>query len=215
MALTVPGGLVEVAPRHPADPARLPSQVPEVPRLISTGSAVMLLYNWPRRGLSKCRFGRGGNVRDKIDHPIGGKRKPFTVIEGGRVQVHGAARLPDPTKIPPRPWLYGTQLLRGYVSVLAGQRGIGKTSYAMSLGLALASGQSIFGNRVYQRCSVAILDLEHHVDECEYRLAALMIRHRIDIGAVGNRFCIQCVHDGLMTTILQAEVGCRVAHPIE
>ena len=54
-----------------------------------------------------------------------------------------AARLPDPKTIPPRQWLYGTQLIRGFVSVLVAPGGTGKSAYAMAMVLALVAGRPL------------------------------------------------------------------------
>ena len=43
------------------------------------------------------------------------------------------ARLPDPSSIPPRPWLYGTYLMRGFVSLLVSPGGVGKSQLGMML----------------------------------------------------------------------------------
>jgi RecA-family ATPase len=96
-----------------------------------------------------------------------------------------------------------------------GQRGIGKTDYAMGVGLALASGQSIFGERIFQRCRIAILNLQHSLDELDRRLAALMIHHRIDRGLVEGRFFLAGTRDGRTTTAAQTGFGCNVVHSNE
>src|SRR3954469_18345379 len=62
-----------------------------------------------------------------------------------------AARLPDPTTIPPRAWLYGTQVIRGFVTMIVAPGGTGKSSYAIGVGMALASGRDILGDRVWER----------------------------------------------------------------
>src|SRR6185312_5471374 len=83
------------------------------------------------------------------------------------------ARLPDPTAIPPREWLYGTRLIRRFVSVLVSPGGVGKSAYAMGVAVALATGRPILGERVHHQAPAWVLNLEDPLDELNRRLAAL------------------------------------------
>ena len=125
------------------------------------------------------------------------------------------ARLPDPKLIPPRRWLYGTHLLRGFVSVLVAPGGTGKSSYAMAVGLCLATGNDFLGEHIFQRVNVACLNLEDPIDELDRRLAALMIRHRVDETEVDGRFFM---HSGETRKVVMASLsadGYSVVHPDE
>jgi hypothetical protein len=150
--------------------------------------------------------------------PLPSRGRPKLEIVGGETQpefVLRAARLPDPTKIPPRRWLYGTHLLKGFVSVLVAPGGTGKSSYAMAVGLSLATGNSFLGEHIFERVNVACLNLEDPIDELDRRLAALIIRHRIDETEVENRFFM---HSGESRTVILAaldEDGYTVVHPDE
>lgn len=90
------------------------------------------------------------------------------------------ARLPDPASIPPRPWLYGTYLLRGFVSVLVAAGGVGKSMLAMSCAASCALGKPLIGHHVHARVNAWIFNLEDPLDELDRRLAALMLHHNID-----------------------------------
>ena len=146
-------------------------------------------------------------------------RKPRLSVVQDDVQqeafVLRRARLPDPKTIPPRRWLYGTHLLRGFVSVLVAPGGTGKSSYAMAVGLCLATGQDFLGEHIFQRVNVACLNLEDPIDELDRRLAALMIRHRIDETDVDGRFFM---HSGETRKVVMASLsadGYSVVHPDE
>ncbi len=89
------------------------------------------------------------------------------------------ARMPDPQTIPPRPWLYGTILQRGYVTVLVAPGGTGKTQAAMAIAMAMARGETILGHHVHFQTNTWILNLEDPLDEMDRRLAALMIHHGV------------------------------------
>jgi hypothetical protein len=129
--------------------------------------------------------------------------------------VFREARLPDPTTIPPRPWLYGTQLLRGFVSVLVAPGGVGKTGYAMGVALALASGRPIFGEKIFVRCNVAVLNLEDPLDELERRLAALMIHHNMDREEIKGRYFLYSADDRRITIASLSDDGSDIVHPDE
>lgn len=126
-----------------------------------------------------------------------------------------AARLPDPTTIPPREWLYGTQLLRGFVSVLVAPGGVGKTAYAMGIALALCSGRQIFNERVFQRCNVAVLNLEDPMDELERRLAALMLHHQMGRSEIEGHYFLYSADDRRVTIAMLSDDGSEVVHPDE
>lgn len=127
------------------------------------------------------------------------------------------ARLPDPASIPPRRWLYGTQLIRGYVTVLVAPGGTGKSSYAMAMALEVATGQSILGAHVFESVKVSVFNLEDNLEELERRLAAIMLRYKIPRHAAEGRYFLD---DGEGRGLRMAEMhegdnGFEVVHPDE
>jgi hypothetical protein len=75
---------------------------------------------------------------------------------GGDDAAAGASASPPPelkfslSDIPPhRPWLYGVDLVRGDLSVLASTGGAGKTSLAMGMAISLASGNALLGEQIW------------------------------------------------------------------
>jgi len=97
----------------------------------------------------------------------------------------------DPTKIPPREWLLGTTLLRGYASVLGSMGGVGKTAYAIALAFAFITGRrDILEQHVFQTGKVWLLTLEDNREELERRIAAAMIAHGVAADKVEGRLFI-------------------------
>ena len=89
------------------------------------------------------------------------------------------ARLPNPETLQPRQWLYGTQLIRGFVTVLVAPGGTGKSAYAMAVGVSLAARRAFLGDHIFAPVNVAVINLDDPMDELERRVAAVMLAHSI------------------------------------
>jgi RecA-family ATPase len=97
----------------------------------------------------------------------------------------------DPTEIPPREWVLGTTLLRGYASILGSMGGVGKTAYAIALALAFITGRrDMIDQHVFQSGKAWFLTLEDDREELQRRIAAAMIAHDIAADQVGGRLFI-------------------------
>jgi hypothetical protein len=81
---------------------------------------------------------------------------------------------------PPRAWLYGRQLCRGFLSGLVAPGDAGKTTLRLTQAIELASGRELLGNRIYQRCKALIVSLEDDHNELWRRLAAICRHHSVD-----------------------------------
>jgi hypothetical protein len=127
------------------------------------------------------------------------------------------ARLPDPATIPPRHWLYGTQLIRGYVSVLVAPGGTGKSAYAMSVAIALAARRSFLGDHIFAPINVALINLDDPMDELERRVAAIMLAHKIRREDIDGRLFLEdCDGHGLtLAAPARDDNGFYVANPDE
>jgi hypothetical protein len=126
------------------------------------------------------------------------------------------AKLPDPTKIPPRQWLYGTQLIRGYVTVLVAPGGTGKSAYAMGAVLALVANRNLLNEHVFSQVNGAVFNLEDPMEELERRLAALMIRHRVSKNDIEGHFFLDDGEErGLCLAKVDDNDGFTVIHPDE
>ncbi len=115
-----------------------------------------------------------------------------------------AAALPDPATIPPREWLYGTALIRRFVSVLVAPGGVGKSALVLGQALALATGRGFLAERVHHAAPAWVLNLEDPPEETERRLAALMLRHQIRREEVEGRLYL---HSGRSRRVRMAVIG--------
>ena len=81
--------------------------------------------------------------------------------------------------IPPRGWLLGTVFCRKFVSSLMADGAVGKTATRLAQLLSAATGRSLTGEHVFQRCRVQILSLEDDKDELRRRVRAAMLHHGV------------------------------------
>jgi hypothetical protein len=151
------------------------------------------------------------------DDPIWSPRPKLSVV-GDPAEtplVLRPAKLPDPRKIPPRPWLYGTQLVLGFVTVLVAPGGTGKSIYAMTVALSCAIGKGLLREGVFARVNAAILNLEDPLDELDRRLAALIIRHQVDETDVEGRLFLHSGEDRPVTMAAMGDDNFTVVYPDE
>lgn len=79
----------------------------------------------------------------------------------------------DPSELPPRPWIYGHQLLRGSVSMIVAPGGAGKTALATGMALSLVTGRDFMGSKVWHGPKkVWLWNLEDSVEELSRGLQA-------------------------------------------
>jgi hypothetical protein len=81
---------------------------------------------------------------------------------------------------PPRGWLLGNVFARNFISSLFAEGGTGKTALRYAQLLSLATGNSLTGEHVFQRCRVLIVSLEDDANELRRRILAATLHHRID-----------------------------------
>jgi hypothetical protein len=113
----------------------------------------------------------------------------------------------DPRFIPPRPWLVGTLLIRGYSTLIASRGGTGKTAFAIAVLLSYITGRSdILGLHVFQPGNAWIITLEDDRLEMERRIAAAMLAHDIPPEAVEGRLFI---NDSTHRPIILAKTDSR------
>lgn len=85
----------------------------------------------------------------------------------------------DTGPISPRGWLLANVFCRSFASSLIGDGGTGKTALRIAQALSLATGKSLTGEYVFQRCRVLIVSLEDGRDELRRRVRAAMMHYQI------------------------------------
>lgn len=89
--------------------------------------------------------------------------------------------------LPRRRWVYGTDYIRGFLSVVASAGGIGKTSQAIVEALAICTGRSLLGAEVREPCRVWVLNLEDPRAEMQMRALAAMKHYGIQPDQIAGR----------------------------
>lgn len=117
------------------------------------------------------------------------------------------ARLLAPTAIAPRAWLYGTYLLRQYMTLLVAEGGVGKSGFATLISMEIAAGRSVLGHRVHARANTALFNLEDPLDEMERSVAAAMLHHGFDEEELRGRLFLNSGRERRLTMASLAPDG--------
>jgi len=110
-----------------------------------------------------------------------------TAIVGGGLVPFSS---PDPRTIPPRPMLYGTGVIAGFVSVLAAPGGQGKTSVLIADLLAMSCGKNLIGEAPVRPLRVWYHSAEDDGDEAGRRIAAGMKHHGLKDADLDGRLFV-------------------------
>jgi hypothetical protein len=128
----------------------------------------------------------------------------------------------DLDHLPPRRWLYGRCLIRGYVSCLAGDGATGKTSLALARALSVALGRSLLsiagdgqdGHRVWKQGAICYYNLEDPLHEMQLRLAGEIRDRRIDRNELRGKIKLVSARDQTFCIASLDDKGRPVAHDI-
>ena len=116
--------------------------------------------------------------------------------------------------IPHRQWLYGVDLVRGEITVLASPGGIGKSSLALAIAASVAIGKELLGTRIYgQGLRALYLNAEDSRTEMLRRLWAFCLEHNFSSADL-TRLCLLGADDWQVqkSSLLWTERGASVLH---
>ena len=121
----------------------------------------------------------------------------------------------DPAHIPPREWLYGRHLIRGFVSVTVGAGGGGKSSIEIAEALAMATGRDLVGARVHGGpFTVWYFNLEDPADELQRRVTATMQRYGIPPDEVAGRLYLDSGRKQPLCIAHETRNGIEIVEPV-
>jgi hypothetical protein len=116
-------------------------------------------------------------------------------------------------EIAPRSWLYGSALVRRYITVMVAPGGVGKTAWSVAVGLSLAHGRGLIGDWVHEQANTLVCCLEDPEDEFDRRIAAGMMRHRLRPADLAGSVYHINGRDRRLTIAAIGEDGMSVAYP--
>lgn len=103
----------------------------------------------------------------------------------------------DPSRIEPRDWLHGRDVLRGYVGALVAPGAAGKTIFSVARALALVTGRPLLGKRVHGGPKRAwIWNLEDDLEEVSRIIQAACKHWSITPADIGGRLFIDTALGG-------------------
>lgn len=121
--------------------------------------------------------------------------------------------LRDPKLIPPRQWLYGTHLIRGFVSMTVAPGGLGKSSMVLVEALAMATGRDLLGIQPRGTSRVWVWNGEDPKEELERRIAAACIHYGIDADQLVDRLLVDSGRSLPICLVKMDKGGVSVAEP--
>ena len=136
--------------------------------------------------------------KDKLRDALA-SAQPFAVMVEKQVRAEynwpTAFEVIDPSLIPKRRWLYGKHYIRGYVSVLASQGGIGKTSMQNVEAVSVCLGKPLLEEEVHEQCNVWVVNGEDPLEEMQRRFAAIFIHYDIKAEDIQGKLFVDAGRD--------------------
>lgn len=129
----------------------------------------------------------------------------------------------DLSNIAPRRWLYGYELIRGFVSILASPGGVGKTAYTIPVGLSVARKQSFLCDnpdrpprhaKVHVGGPVWFWNLEDPMEEVDRRIQAALIHNCLEFHEVSDRVFTDSGRDNPLCIASRDRQGALVLSPV-
>lgn len=121
----------------------------------------------------------------------------------------------DERTIPPRRWLYGSHLLRKFLSVDVAAGGIGKSSVKVVEALAMTTGRTLLYKQVHEGpLRVWLYNLEDPSEETERRLHAALNHYGLCPTDVGDRLFVDSGRDQPVMMAEETPNGARIIRPV-
>jgi hypothetical protein len=114
--------------------------------------------------------------------------------------------------IPPRRWLYGSKMVRGFVSIIASPGGTGKSALVTAIALDCATGFQTLNDKPHAKLKTWIYNLEDPRDETLRKIAAVIQYKHLPLDALQN-IVISSGRDRKLIVAVEPERGVIVATP--
>jgi len=152
--------------------------------------------------------------------PLPGKFTSLASEQGGAAEARQRDvratpfRWPPAASLPTRDWIYGTSLIRGFVSALIAPGGVGKSAYTRTMSLALATGRPLMGDRVPKPASVWLYNLEDPLEEVERGLVATGLHYGIGPADCTGSLFVDSGRDRPVCLAETTREGVKIAVPV-
>jgi hypothetical protein len=120
----------------------------------------------------------------------------------------------DPKQIPPRQWLYGRHLIRGFVSLTVAPGGLGKSSLLAAEILAMTAGRPLLGDNPAHPLRVWLWNGEDPYEELQRRLQATCLHFGIEAEDMGGRLLVDSGRDLPISIASTGKDGTTIAQPL-
>jgi hypothetical protein len=121
---------------------------------------------------------------------------------------------PDPASMPKRQWIYGTHLIRKFVSATVAPSGVGKSSLVIGEALAMVSGKPLLGVQPKGQFRVWLWNGEDPLDELQRRVAAVMLHYGLTREDVGDRLFLDSGRHTEIILAKESRDGAVIAAPV-
>jgi hypothetical protein len=136
-----------------------------------------------------------------------------TPAEAARV-VATPFKLADPKAIPMREWLYGTALIRKFLSLVIAPGGVGKSSLTIVEALAMASGRPLLRVSPAQKLRVWLWNGEDPSDELARRITGACLFHGVQASELGDRLFVDTGRETPLVVMREVRRDIVVAEPV-
>lgn len=122
----------------------------------------------------------------------------------------------DPATIPPRPWIYGRQLLRQAVSLIVAPGGTGKSALTAGMAVSLASGREFLRHKIWGGPKrVWLWNLEDGSDEMARSIQAAAMHWSVPRADLESRLFVDSGLDGPGFKLAKLESGgAQIVRPV-
>lgn len=120
----------------------------------------------------------------------------------------------DPKQMPPREWLFGKHLIRGFASLTVAPGALGKSSLLTVEMLAMASGRPLLGEAPPFPLRVWAWNGEDPRDELDRRFHAAAMHYGLTPEDLDGRLMIDSGRDMPITIATSANGGISIVHPV-
>ena len=139
-----------------------------------------------------------GQKTDMLIEALGTEESLLPTFLAPREEVRQPREVPVMTpfvytpvaKLPPREWLYGNHMIRGFLTATVAPGGLGKSSLVIAETLCMVTGRELLGVTVYQPIKVLYWCGEDPQDELEKRFSATMQHYEITDKEIDGRLWV-------------------------